>query len=161
MRRPVYFIFICMVSITSLQLAHAEDLNVSTEQTFKTLKLLTAAAQRPVKMPGDNTKIFFSFDENAELKAWLRDNGDWHLEGWIKHNRFRCGSYRLGLRFGKGNFSCANVNWMTETQFIGKKTQCNQSQMHHSGYNTSPSISSLTHEITCAQLVIQCSGTCN
>jgi hypothetical protein len=154
-----YVLFVLIVYSLSIHLALGDT--PPKQKKPESYKYLTSAAKRPAKMPGDEPKIYFTFDESAELKAWLKENGEWHLEGWIKHNRFRCGTYRLGLRFGKGDFGCANISWMTEPQYIDKKTQCNQSQMHYSGYNTNQENTLITSEVTCAQLVIQCTGICN
>ncbi len=120
--------------------------------------------QTPVKKsmqwlaPGDTAKSEFDF---GEAKAILRGDGEWFIEGMVKHNRVRCATYRLGIRFGVGSKGCANVEWIAEPIYASSRKQCNSAILNHSGGNIMPELSADFEKITCAQKVIKCSGVCN
>ena len=124
------------------------------------VKKLSAVAKKPVVvMPNDPVQYNFLFDKASDLKAWLRDNGDIHVEGFIKHNHFRCGTYQLGVQFGSGD-GCVNLKWNSEPIYVSRRTQCNQALLHHEGYQNDPKLAGKFNEITCAQLLIKCDGVC-
>jgi hypothetical protein len=126
----------------------------------ETLKKITAVAKKPpLVLPNDPLQLDFVFDKAADLKAWLRDNGDFLLEGYIRHNHFRCGTYELGIRFGKGD-GCVNVEWLSQPVYISRQRQCNQAVLHHDGAANVPELSGKLDEVTCAQLSIKCDGVC-
>lgn len=156
-------LLICSVTILLLNpiLAVGETPRTTDQVKKESIKRLTGAAKRPGWVPGEKAIINFEFDQDNEMTGWLRENGQWHIEGWIKHNHLRCGKYRLGMRFGKGELACSNIKWLSETKYIPARTQCNQTKLHHSGLAESVDIVSKFDEVTCAQLVIHCTGICN
>jgi hypothetical protein len=126
----------------------------------ETLKKLTAVAKKPVLvLPNDIPQLDFVFDKPSDLKAWLRDNGNFLLEGYIRHNHFRCGTYQLGIQFGVGD-GCANVDWLSEPIYISRERQCNQAVLHHDGSGNVPEAAARFGEVSCAQLFIKCDGVC-
>jgi hypothetical protein len=124
------------------------------------LKKITAVAKKPVLvLPNDKPQLDFVFDKPSDLKAWLRDNGNFLLEGYIRHNHFRCGTYQLGIQFGIGE-GCVNVQWLSEPIYISRHRQCNQSVLHHDGSGNVPEAAAKFKEVSCAQLYIKCDGVC-
>lgn len=126
----------------------------------ETLKKLSAVAKKPpLVLPKDKPQLDFLFDKASDLKAWLRNNGNFLLEGYIRHNHFRCGTYELGIQFGVGD-GCVNVQWLAEPMYISRHRQCNQAVLHHDGSGSIPEAAAKFNEITCAQLFIKCDGVC-
>jgi hypothetical protein len=126
----------------------------------ETMKKITAVAKKPaLVLPNDPLQLDFVFDKASDLKAWLRDNGDFLLEGYIRHNHFRCGTYELGIQFGKGD-GCVNVEWLSQPVYISRHRQCNQAVLHHDGAANVPELAGKFNEVTCAQLSIRCNGIC-
>ncbi|MCG6969638.1 MAG: hypothetical protein LJE85_07725 [Gammaproteobacteria bacterium] len=124
------------------------------------MKKVTALAKKPaLVLPNDPKQLDFVFDKASDLKAWLRENGDFLLEGYIRHNHFRCGTYELGIQFGKGD-GCVNVEWLTQPVYISRHRQCNQAVLHHDGAANVPELAGKFNEVTCGQLFIRCNGVC-
>jgi hypothetical protein len=96
----------------------------------------------------------------SEMSAWVRANGEWHIEGLISHNNFLCADYSVGMRFGEGNPGCIDVKWLTEDQYVTRKKQCNNVDMIHSGSQTSPEVVPIFDKISCAEAVVKCEGAC-
>lgn len=159
MLNRILILIILLINTIYISTANSGSLDGKKEKGSE--RKLSAVAENPGWMPGEKAILNFEFDKEDELSGWVRQSGEWHLEGWIKHNSLRCGTYRLGMRFGKGGPACSNIKWITETKYASKRTQCNQTKMHHSGFESNTEISELYDEITCAQLVIQCTGICN
>lgn len=124
------------------------------------IKKITAVAKKsPQVLPNDPKQLDFVFDKPSGLNAWLRDNGDVYVEGYIRHNHFRCGTYQLGIKFGKGE-GCVNVQWLSDPVYTGGRRQCNQAVLHHDGYQHVQLAEGKFDEVTCAQLSIKCEGVC-
>ena len=102
-------------------------------------------------------KTQFKFDSAS---AWLRENGSFQIEAEIKHGSLLCGTYEVGIRFGIGKPECTNVSWLSSTQFVSKRKQCNHAWMAHQGSGTDPELVGDVDLVTCAQLVIKCTGKC-
>lgn len=125
-----------------------------------TLKKITALAKKPpLVLPNDPLQLDFVFDQPSDLKAQLRENGNFFLQGYLRHGQFRCGVYELGIQFGKGD-GCVNVEWFSEPVFVSRERQCNQAVLHHKGAGDMPEIAGRFNEVTCAQLHIKCEGVC-
>lgn len=105
----------------------------------------------------ENARVDFDF---GDITAWLRADGNWYIEGWVSHGALRCGTYRLGIRFGTGNPGCSNVTWLTEPRFVTRQKQCNNARMRHAGGDEDLGIKAEFNRITCAERVITCTGTC-
>jgi len=125
-----------------------------------TIKRYTATASKPsgLLMPGEK-KLQFKFS-NSEISGWVRQNGEWYIEGLISHNNFFCADYSLGMRFGEGHPGCIDVKWLTEEQYATREKQCNNVSMNHSGYQTNAEIGKIFDKITCAQGLLKCVGSC-
>lgn len=124
------------------------------------VKKYSAVAHKPMDFGSSNLpkKLEFRFDG---AKAWLRDNGDFGVDAEIKHQWLLCGTYEVGIRFGIGSpASCANVSWVTEAQYISRRKQCNNAWMAHAGNGNSIDAATDFPRITCAQLLIKCTGKC-
>ena len=102
-------------------------------------------------------KTEFKFDSAT---AWLRENGAFHVDAEIKHGSLLCGTYEVGVRFGIGQPACTNVSWLSTTQFVSKRKQCNHAWMAHQGSGTDTELVGDVELVTCAQLVIRCTGKC-
>ena len=102
-------------------------------------------------------RLDFRFD-NAT--AWLRQNGDFGIEAEIKHAWLLCGDYQVGIRFGIGSPACTNVSWVTDPHYVTNRKQCNNAWMVHSGAGTEVDIAGDFAQITCAQMLIKCTGKC-
>lgn len=124
------------------------------------LKKITAVAKKPaLVLPNDPLQLDFVFDKASDLKALLKENGDFLLEGYIRHNHFRCGTYQLGIQFGKGD-GCVNVEWLSQPVYVSRQRQCNQAVLHHDGSANVPEVATSFNKVTCAQLLIKCDGVC-
>ena len=123
---------------------------------------LDAIAKKSIELlsPSAQKSLTFDFDPSSELKAWLKSNGDWKVEGWVQHTGLLCGTYQMGIRFGVGNPGCVNVEWLTEPKYATKHKQCNNVRLHHTGYADSPEVIELFDKVTCAQSLVKCTGRC-
>ncbi|MDA0236970.1 MAG: hypothetical protein O3B03_00490 [Proteobacteria bacterium] len=105
-----------------------------------------------------NARADFDF---GAIKAWLREDGHWQIEGDVMHRSGFCGTYQLGIQFGTGNPGCANVKWLTGPIYVTKRLQCNGAGAFHSGGNFSFPAKESFNDINCAQSAIKCNGKCN
>ena len=124
------------------------------------IKKYSAVARKSIDFAngGLPQKLDFRFDSTT---AWLRQNGEFGLEAEIKHNGLLCGDYEVGISFGIGSPACANVSWITEPYYVSRKKQCNNAWMVHSGSGTVGNITDDFNQISCAQLLIKCTGKCD
>jgi len=122
-------------------------------------KKYTAIARKSVDFGAgaEPQKFEFKFDHAS---AWLRQNGAFKLDAEVKHEWLLCGDYEVGVRFGIGQPGCTNVSWLSTTQFVSKRKQCNHAWMVHQGSGTDSALVGDMEEITCGQLVIRCTGKC-
>lgn len=127
----------------------------------ETVKHNTTPVQQSSFLTGDSQKVVFDFDKMNEFTGWLRDNGEWSVAGWVKHNHLHCSTYRMGIRFGKGSPACVNVKWLTEPVYVTRKKQCNQANMYHKGSDSNPALAEIFKEITCADAMVRCTGVCD
>ena len=97
----------------------------------------------------------------GDIRAWLLQDGNWHIEGNIQHYGARCGTYSLGIQFGVGSPGCANVEWLGRPAYVTQRRQCNGARINHTGGDQNESAASAFNEINCAQRLINCSGKCN
>lgn len=135
-------------------------LGINNYSIAQEVKKISALAKKPAfVLPDQPAQWDFLFDKASDTKAWLRDNGELFIEGFIQHNHFRCGTYELGIQFGKGD-GCANVEWLSDPIYVSHKRQCNQAVLHHKGYQKAPAMVEKFNQVTCGQLLIRCEGTC-
>jgi len=96
----------------------------------------------------------------GDIRAWLLQDGNWHIEGSIQHRGAFCGTYQLGIQFGIGNPGCANVEWIGGPIYVTKRRQCNSALMTHIGGDQDQFAADAFDQISCAQRLINCSGNC-
>lgn len=96
----------------------------------------------------------------GDIRAWLLQDGNWHIEGSIQHQGALCGTYQLGIQFGIGSPGCANVEWIDGPIYVTKRRQCNGALMVHTGGDQDQIAADAFDQISCAQRLINCSGNC-
>lgn len=96
----------------------------------------------------------------GDVRAWLRQDGNWHIEGDVRHSGALCGVYELGIQFGAGSPGCANVEWLTPPAYATKRRHCNSALLHHAGGDIDVAAAEAFERINCAQRLIRCSGNC-
>jgi len=101
------------------------------------------------------------FDFRAgDSHAWINEDGDFQVSGWIKHTGLLCATYRMGLRFGVGSPGCLNVKWITNSLYVTYESQCNDARVNHDGGDTDAGLGKRIVTITCAERVVRCTGNC-
>ena len=123
------------------------------------IKKYSAVARKSMDFKEGNVvqKVDFRFDGAT---AWLRQNGDFGVDAEIKHQWLLCGTYEVGIRFGIGSPACTNVSWVTDPRYVSRRKQCNNAWMVHTGNGNDAEIPGDFPQITCAQLLIKCTGKC-
>jgi hypothetical protein len=94
------------------------------------------------------------------IQGSLEGSGDWSLRAEIEHPRLRCATYEAGIRVGRGNSSCDNVEWLTPPQFGPERRQCNQATVVHTGSGRLELPQSGVGTINCVGVVLRCRGAC-
>jgi hypothetical protein len=124
----------------------------------------TVAAEKVAKtLPGQGRNVVF---KHGEMLVTLSEDGMWEAEGPVRHSRFFCGTYQIGARFGTGSPACVNVKWRSDVEYVTSHRQCNSAVMMHKGRgqlaaDPAPETPFDIDRVTCAQIYIKCSGTCN
>ncbi len=96
----------------------------------------------------------------GDIRAWLLEDGNWHIEGNVQHRGAFCGQYELGIQFGIGSPGCANVEWLGSPAYVTKRRHCNNALLFHSGGDLDYQAAEAFDRINCAQRLIRCSGKC-
>ena len=150
-RRLHQYLFVGLIFLTTISAQLYADEAVE--------KKYSAVARKSVDfgVGAEPQKTEFKFDSAS---AWLRENGTFHVEAEIKHGSLLCGTYEVGVRFGIGQPACTNVSWLSSTQFVSQRKQCNHAWMAHQGSGTDTELVGDVDLVTCAQLVIRCTGKC-
>ena len=104
-------------------------------------------------------RLDFDF-RTGESTAWLNADGDFYLQGWVKHRSLVCATYQMGVRFGIGSPGCLNVEWISDPVYVTSQFQCNGARVEHTGGDTLPGIGAQIARISCAERVVRCSGSC-
>ena len=107
---------------------------------------------------GKPERLDFKF--GGDITGWIRNKGGWHVEGTVGHAGLLCGTYELGMRFGVSEPGCSQVHWLSELEYGTRVTQCNNASQHHDGGGYIPALAKDFDRITCAELVIRCTGNC-
>ncbi len=113
-----------------------------------TLAILSKGAPR---------KVNFNF---GRMKAWLNSDGDWNIQGRVKHTGLLCATYEVGMRFGAGDPGCARVEWLSEVMYVTSQRQCNSAVSQHVGGDYGSFIKADFDRVTCAERIIRCNGGC-
>ena len=94
------------------------------------------------------------------IQGSLDGSGAWSLRAEVEHPRLRCATYEAGIRVGRGDASCDNVEWLTAPQFGPERRQCNQATVVHTGSGTLELPQSAVGSVNCVGVVLRCSGAC-
>lgn len=94
------------------------------------------------------------------IQGSLDGSGDWSLRTEIEHPRLRCATYEAGIRVGRGDSSCDNVEWLTAPQFGPERRQCNQATVVHTGNGRVELPQAAIGSINCVGVVLRCRGAC-
>ena len=98
-----------------------------------------------------------------------RQAAEWNSDGkpvkldfdfGVQHRGLRCTTYTLFLRVGHGNPGCTDVHWFREPVPVASTQVCNNAPAMLSGGNLEFRDAARFDEITCAERIISCSGTC-
>ncbi|MGH8678346.1 MAG: hypothetical protein ACREUQ_08365 [Burkholderiales bacterium] len=121
-------------------------------------KLSTEPRSSAVTGPA-NAPARLDFDY-GDIRAWLLADGNWHIEGIVRHRGALCDEYQLGIQFGAGSPGCANVEWFGRPSYVTSQVQCNNALLRHSGGDLDPLAAQNFDRISCAQRLIRCLGNC-
>jgi len=122
---------------------------------------VSASAQVTYSLDARPKPARLDFDfRMGDSHAWINDNGDFQVSGWIKHTGLLCATYRMGVRFGVGSPGCLNVEWITEAVFVTSDIQCNDARVEHTGGDTDAVLGKRLATITCGERVVRCTGNC-
>jgi hypothetical protein len=92
------------------------------------------------------------------IQGSVDGSGAWSLRAEIDHPRLRCATYEAGVRVGRGDASCDNVEWLTAPQFGPERLQCNQATTVHAGNGRFDLPQSALGGINCVGVVVRCRG---
>jgi len=141
----VFFLISCIG--VSLPVAAEEVLKLATEP------------RRSSDVGGEHSPARLDF-HYGDIRAWLLEDGNWHIEGNVQHRGAFCAQYELGIQFGIGSPGCANVEWLGTPVYVTKRRQCNNATLHHTGGDLDDQAAQVFDRINCAQRLIRCSGNC-
>jgi hypothetical protein len=96
--------------------------------------------------------------ETRSIQGSLDGSGAWSLRAEIDHPRLRCATYEAGIRVGRGDASCNNVEWLTAPQFGPERLQCNQAAAVHAGSGRFDLPQGASGGISCVGVVVRCRG---
>jgi len=135
---------------------------VSVEQALDPDEIgVSARAQITYSLDAKPKPARLDFDfRMGDSHAWINDDGDFQVSGWIKHAGLLCATYRMGVRFGVGSPGCLNVEWITEPLFVTTELQCNDARVEHTGGDTDAGLGKRLAMITCVERVVRCVGNC-
>jgi len=117
---------------------------------------LPLSAVRQGAQPAERRWTFTTQSIQGSLDA----SGAWSVRAEIDHPRLRCATYEAGIRVGRGDSSCDNVEWLTAPQFGPERRQCNQATVVHSGTGRIDLPQGASGHINCVGVVVRCSGAC-
>jgi hypothetical protein len=117
---------------------------------------LPLQAERADARPAERRWTFTGPSAQGSLDA----SGAWSLRAEIEHRRLRCATYEAGIRVGRGNASCENVEWLTAPQFGAERLQCNQATVVHTGSGSVDLPPSTVGNVNCVGVLWRCRGAC-
>jgi hypothetical protein len=91
-----------------------------------------------------------SFRERS-TRGWINASGDWSLTTEVSHTRLRCGTYQAGIQIGRGNASCTDVQWLTNTELA---------TVIHSSSGRFQLAPVAIRSANCVRVVVRCTGAC-
>jgi hypothetical protein len=135
------------------------ELNTGSGENVSGVTSNTSLPLVPTIQPNKSSPLKKSFQSN-EVEGWLQSNGDWFIKGTVTHQRLRCATYQLGIKLGKGNPGCLNVEWVSDVQYGTMQQQCNSAPVLHTGGGNMPELQNLLQKASCVQVVVKCTGQC-
>ncbi len=108
--------------------------------------------------PGSDTadRVF----QVGAIRGSVQESGAWNIRAEVTHKRLRCATYETGIRLGKGDAACDQVEWLTDVQYGTQRTQCNGATLIHSGGGNFDLPRSAIAPANCVRVVVRCSGAC-
>lgn len=95
------------------------------------------------------------------MRGWLDVTGAWHLRREVEHGRLRCATYQAGLQLGRGDRSCAGVEWLTEVRYLPALKHCNRATRLHEGNGRfTRSVNGGLETVNCVRVQVRCEGAC-
>ncbi|UCC56703.1 MAG: hypothetical protein JSU75_02790 [Gammaproteobacteria bacterium] len=94
------------------------------------------------------------------MQGWLDETGIWQFSMEVHHGRLRCATYETGIRLGKGNPACSNVEWLTGIEPVSRLRHCNSATRIHAGGGEISRAASRFAETSCVRVVVRCEGNC-
>jgi hypothetical protein len=94
------------------------------------------------------------------LQGWLDETGAWHIKGDVHHGPLRCGTYEMGIRLGRGNPACSDVEWLTGVEYATRLRHCNSASRLHTGGGEFSDAANRLEEVSCVRVIVRCEGTC-
>lgn len=140
----------CLVSPASLLASSPDGAKVRSETSL--------ARRSSLNLPHEIPRLSFKF---GEITAFVDEQGLASIEGPVKHTRFRCATYQLGLQLGEGKPGCTNVQWITEPVYFTSHKQCNSAVLIHSHAMKVVQFQQVFPTVSCARRLIRCTGVCN
>lgn len=128
-------------------------------EPFESSVSAVAQPAHSLETPPKTARLDFDFRAD-ETKAWINQEGDFQIQGWVRHAGLACATYRVGVRFGNGSPGCLNVKWLGEPRFVTSHLQCNNARVSHAGGDRSEELGAAIDRITCAERVVRCTGNC-
>ena len=94
------------------------------------------------------------------IQGWLDEAGAWRLEVEVHHGRLRCATYETGIRFGRGNPACDNVEWLDDIEYASRVRQCNSASRLHTAGGEFFAIADGVSAVSCVRVLVRCEGAC-
>ena len=157
MQRLLSFVFFLITCAVLIAPAGAD--NVRAPAGADDVRALATEARRTSDIGGAQSRARLDF-LFGDIRAWLLQDGNWHIEGNIAHHGARCGEYELGIQFGTGSPGCANVEWLGTPVYVTSRRQCNNALLNHVGGDLDLNAAGAFDQINCAQRLIRCTGNC-
>ena len=155
-RKPIECNLLCVLQLTVF-VSTLLAVPTTAADTKLDSQLAEAKAHEELFAQKQSERWDFTFDDG---RALLRKDGTWQVEALIGHSGLRCGTYRLGVRFGAGKPGCLDVTWLNELFFATHLKHCNNADRPHQGSGFDALLSDEFARVTCAERVIKCTGLC-
>ena len=114
-------------------------------------------ASSAAAVPGQASRKTF---QKQGVQGWLDETGAWHIEGEVDHGRLRCGTYQMGIQFGRGNPACSAAEWLTGVEYATRLRHCNSATRLHTGGGRFPQAGNRFEEVNCVRVLVRCEGVC-
>lgn len=92
------------------------------------------------------------------IEGWLDRSGTWSLRAEVEHPRLRCATYETGIRLGRGDAACNQVEWQSGPDFATRRLHCNGATLVHSGGGRVELPQRAIDQANCVGVLVRCSG---